>query len=349
MLDLIPEELAFSDPLSGDPVEPPRAGPPDRALFDAYSEAVIDVADRLGPAVVKVTTRGTGRNQGGTGSPASGSAASGSGFVVTPDGFVLTNSHVVGGATRADLTLVDGRTLSARVIGNDPDTDLALLRVDAAETLPAARLGDSKRLRRGQLVVAIGNPLGFESTVTAGVVSALGRSLRARTGRLMEDLIQTDAALNPGNSGGPLVASNGEVVGINTAMIRGAQGICFAVAANTASFVLSELIGNGRVRRAFVGVSAQRTPLPRRLQIAAGVTQESAATLVAVEPGSPARLGGLLTGDMIVSVGGHPVTGADDLIRLLTGEHIGQALTVDVLRFGKPRRFTVVPVERRKR
>ncbi|MCC6983376.1 MAG: trypsin-like peptidase domain-containing protein [Bauldia sp.] len=339
MLDLDTRNLSFTDASSGDPAVPPRAPAPDRELFDAYSEAVIDVADRLGPAVVKVTTKGGGRGQGGTGS----------GFVVTPDGFVLTNSHVVGGAGRADLTLVDGRTLGARVIGNDPDTDLALLRVDAAETLPAVRLGDSKRLRRGQLVVAIGNPLGFESTVTAGVVSALGRSLRARTGRLMEDLIQTDAALNPGNSGGPLVASNGEVVGINTAMIRGAQGICFAVAANTASFVLAELMGNGRVRRAFVGVTAQQTPLPRRLQIAAGVTQESAATLVAIESGSPASAGGLLSGDMVVSVAGHAVTGADDLIRLLTGDRIGQDLTFEVLRFGKSRRFTVVPVERKKR
>ena len=237
---------------------------------------------------------------------------------------MLTNSHVVGGAARVELMTTEGRSLTARVVGDDPDTDLALVRVDAPVTLPAATLGDSKRLRRGQLVVAIGNPLGFESTVTAGVVSALGRSLRARTGRLIDDVIQTDAALNPGNSGGPLVSSRGEVIGVNTAIIQGAQGICFAVAANTANFVLGELVRHGRVRRAYIGISAQQTTIPRRMQLAAGLTQGSAATITASEPGSPANRAGLLTGDMIVTLDGAPVTGADDLIRLLTGERIGQ-------------------------
>jgi len=313
--------------------------PNDAALLDAYSAAITGVVDRVGPAVVRIDVW-RGRN--------AARAGSGSGVIVAPDGLVLTNSHVVGGAARVELMTTEGRSLTARVVGDDPDTDLALVRVDAPVTLPAATLGDSKRLRRGQLVVAIGNPLGFESTVTAGVVSALGRSLRARTGRLIDDLIQTDAALNPGNSGGPLVSSHGEVIGVNTAVIQGAQGICFAVAANTAKFVLGELVRHGRVRRAFIGISAQQTSIPRRMQLAAGLTQGSAATITESVPGSPANRAGLLTGDMIVTLDGEPVTGADDLIRLLTGERIGRAVEIDVLRLGKPRRFTLVPEERKK-
>jgi S1-C subfamily serine protease len=311
----------------------------DGALLDAYSQAITDVVDRVGPTVVRIDIW-HGRH--------AVRAGSGSGVIVAPDGLVLTNSHVVGGAARVELMTTEGRSLTARVVGDDPDTDLALLRVDAPVTLPSARLGDSKKLRRGQLVVAIGNPLGFESTVTAGVVSALGRSLRAGTGRLIDDVIQTDAALNPGNSGGPLVSSRGEVIGVNTAIIQGAQGICFAVAANTANFVLGELVRHGRVRRAYIGISAQQTTIPRRLQLAAGLSQASAATIIASEPGSPANLAGLLTGDMIVRLDREPVTGADDLIRVLTGEKIGRMIEVDVLRLGKPRTFTLVPEERKK-
>jgi S1-C subfamily serine protease len=313
--------------------------PDDQALLDAYSRAVIDVVERVGPAVVRLDVKSRNdRRSGGTGS----------GVIVAPDGLVLTNSHVIGGSARASVTTVDGRNLDARVVGDDPDTDLALVRVDSPVTLPAAVLGDSKRLKRGQLVVAIGNPLGFESTVTTGVVSALGRSLRARSGRLIDDVIQTDAALNPGNSGGPLVSSHGEVVGINTAVIIGAQGICFAVAANTANFVLGELVRHGRVRRAFIGVSAQQTAIPRRLRHAASIAQETGVMIAEVEPKSPAREAGLLSGDIILALDGTSVTGADDLIRLLAGEKIGRTIEIEVLRLGKLRGFTLVPLERRR-
>jgi S1-C subfamily serine protease len=333
MLDLsVPS--TFDDALAA-PAEPVPAGVEDEdSLLDAYSRAVTGVADRLGPAVVRIDVWKRQK---------AARAGSGSGVIVAPDGLVLTNSHVVGGASRVELTTVDGRNVTARVVGDDPHTDLALVRADAAVTLPSASLGDSKKLRRGQLVVAIGNPLGFESTVTAGVISALGRSLRAQTGRLIDDVIQTDAALNPGNSGGPLASSRGEVVGINTAVILGAQGICFAVAANTASFVLGELVRHGRVRRAFIGISAQQTAIPRRLQVAAGLAQDKAAMVAAIEPGSPAANAGLMTGDMIVTLDGIPVTGADDVIRILTGERIGRSVEIEVLRLGSRRKFSLVP------
>ncbi len=256
----------------------------DAPLFDAYSQAVVDVVDLVGPSVVRVETPAdpqTKRQRGGTGS----------GVVISPDGLVLTNSHVVQGASSVRLALADTRTVKARVMGNDPHTDLALLRIVDDVSLPAARLGNSKGLKRGQLVVAIGNPLGFESTVTAGVVSALGRSLRAQTGRLIDDVIQTDAALNPGNSGGPLVSSRGEVIGINTAVIAGAQGICFAVASNTASHVVSEIVRHGRVPRAFIGVSGQTVVLPRRLALALGLAQARGVALDAVEAQWPRRQG----------------------------------------------------------
>src|ERR1700687_4283289 len=261
----------------------------DHALLDAYSNSVIDVTERVGPAVVRVET-GSGlpgaRERGGLGS----------GIVISPDGLVLTNSHVVGSSRQIRLRDNEGIVTDARVLGVDPDTDLALLRADGARDLRYASLGNSKTLRRGQLVVAIGNPLGFESTVTAGVVSALGRSIRSVSGRNIEDVIQTDAALNPGNSGGPLVSSAAEVIGINTAIISGAQGICFAVASNTAQFVLSEIIRHGYVRRAYIGVSGQTAPVPRRHALVAGVENKMGALLAQIEPDGPAGRGGFRAG-----------------------------------------------------
>jgi S1-C subfamily serine protease len=325
-------EIMFDEPLPDQ--SPDTAERTDGALLDAYSRAVIDVVDRIGPTVVGLHLR-AGRRGG-----------SGSGVIVAPDGLILTNSHVVGGNNRLAVTTADGRNLNARVVGDDPDTDLALVRVEEDVVLPAARLGDSKALRRGQLVIAIGNPLGFESTVTTGVVSALGRTLRARSGRLIDDIIQTDAALNPGNSGGPLVSSRGEVVGINTAIILGTQGICFAVASNTANFVLGELVRHGRVRRSFIGIAAAQTPLPPRLRAAAGTEQPSAVTVLSIEPGGPADRGGLLAGDAILAIDGVTVTAADDLVRNLTADKIGRSVTLAILRSGERRTVSVVAEER---
>jgi S1-C subfamily serine protease len=301
-----------------------------------YTTAVTTGADGVGPAVLRVETRTQNGRAGGVGS----------GVTIAPDGLVLTNAHVVDGAKEVRLQDTEGRVMEARVLGRDGDTDLALLRAGAARDLPAAVLGDSKKLRRGQLVVAIGNPLGFESTVTAGVISALGRSLRAQNGRLIEDVIQTDAALNPGNSGGPLVSSRGHVIGINTAVIRGAQGICFAVASNTAQFVLSELIQHGRVRRGYIGVQGQTAQVPRRQARAAGIENSSGAMVTGLEPHGPAALAGLMSLDTIVRADGQAVTGVDDLIRLLNRERIGRAIAIDVLRRGQLREFQVTPLER---
>jgi S1-C subfamily serine protease len=317
----------------GEAVSPSAA---DTGIMDAYSHAVTSVADSVGPAVVRVEVRAKNGRPAGVGS----------GVIIAPDGLVLTNSHVVEGAREIRLQDAEGRIMEARSLGEDPDTDLALLRAGAAIDLPSAPLGDSKTLKRGQLVIAIGNPLGFESTVTAGVISALGRSLRSRTGRLIEDVIQTDAALNPGNSGGPLVSSRGEVIGINTAVIMGAQGICFAVASNTAKFVLSELIQHGRVRRSYIGISAQTAAVPRRQARAAGIDNASGAMITALEPEGPAALAGLMSLDTIVRLDGIAITGVDDLIRALNGERINRTTVIEVLRRGQLRTFDVNPLER---
>jgi S1-C subfamily serine protease len=314
--------------------------PDDRALLDAYSNAVIDVTERVGPAVVRVETGPkvkNARERGGLGS----------GIVISPDGLVLTNSHVVGSAREIRLRDVEGIVTDARVLGVDPDTDLALLRADGARDLRYASLGNSKNLRRGQLVVAIGNPLGFESTVTAGVVSALGRSIRSVSGRTIEDVIQTDAALNPGNSGGPLVSSSSEVIGINTAIINGAQGICFAVASNTAQFVLSEIIRHGYVRRAYIGVAGQTAPVPRRHAVVAGVDNAMGALLAQIEPDGPAGRAGLLPGDVVIKLDGVGIHGVDDLIRALDRDRIGLTLEMEVLRMGRLRAIEIHPIERR--
>jgi S1-C subfamily serine protease len=313
--------------------------PDDRVLLDAYSNAVIDVTERVGPAVVRVETGPKVRN-------ARERGGLGSGIVISPDGLVLTNSHVVGSAKEIRLRDTEGFVTDAHVLGVDPDTDLALLRADGARDLRYASLGNSKSLRRGQLVVAIGNPLGFESTVTAGVVSALGRSIRSVSGRTIEDVIQTDAALNPGNSGGPLVSSSAEVIGINTAIINGAQGICFAVASNTAQFVLSEIIRHGYVRRAFIGVAGQTVAISRRHARAAGIDNAFGAMITATDPDKPADVAGLMSYDVIVRLDGEAVTGVDDLIRLLNADRIGRVVHVDVLRRGQLRSFELKPTER---
>jgi S1-C subfamily serine protease len=338
MFDFQPTLVLDEPHLSGDGSFPTETTSHDRSLFDAYSQAVVDVVDQVGPSVVRVETPPDREKhkRGGTGS----------GVVISPDGLVLTNSHVVQGAAAVQLALPDTRTVKARVLGDDPHTDLALLRIVDDVALPAARLGNSKTLRRGQLVVAIGNPLGFESTVTAGVVSALGRSLRASTGRLIDDVIQTDAALNPGNSGGPLVSSRGDVIGINTAVIAGAQGICFAVASNTASHVVSEIVRHGRVRRAYIGVAGQTVPLPRRLALALGLGQTSGVAIASLEPDSPAAAAGLQSGSIILSLDGEPVTGADDLVRLLGAHRIGIDVTLSVIAGAELRKIVIVPAER---
>jgi len=320
---------------SGEPDEArPVAPDADGDLLDAYSRAFAGDVDTVGPAVVRVETGGRGR-RGGVGS----------GVIISPDGLVLTNSHVVQGNRDIRLATADGLNLGARLLGEDADTDLALLRATSHQNLPAAPLGDSKRLHRGQLVVAIGNPLGFESTVTAGVISALGRSLRASTGRLIEDVIQTDAALNPGNSGGPLVTSDGSVVGINTAIIAAAQGICFSISANTVEFVASRLIRDGRVRRCYIGIAGQNVPLPRRVVRFHELARESGVRVQSTAPDGAAREAGILSGDIVVAVDGKPVGDIDDMHRLMTEERVGIAVPVTLLRGAQKRELTLVPRE----
>ncbi len=321
---------------------PPPVPPPDAALFDAYSEAVIRAVAKASPSVVNLDIRHEGRTR--RGAPRRGPHGSGSGFVFTPDGFLLTNSHVVRRAVEIEVTLADGRKYPGERVGDDPETDLAVVRIHAPDLKPA-ELGDSQALRPGQLVVAIGNPYGFQFTVTAGVVSALGRSLRSRTGRLIDNVIQTDAALNPGNSGGPLVNSRGEVVGVNTAVILPAQGLSFALAVNTAKFVAGRLIRDGHIRRGRLGIGGQNVPLQRSLIRFFNLTQESGVLVASVEAGSPADRAGVQEGDVIVAFDEQPVPDIDVLHRLLAEKPIGVAVPLTLLRYPEKRTLAVVPEE----
>jgi S1-C subfamily serine protease len=315
-------------------------------LLDAYSTAVVSAVDRAGPSVVHLEVwTPDRRGQRGRGRADSRQAGgSGSGFAFTPDGFLLTNSHVVDGAERIRATLADGTSYPAELIGSDPDTDLAVLRVDAPP-LASATLGDSSALRPGQLVVAIGNPLGFAATVTSGVVSALGRTMRSQSGRVIDGVIQTDAALNPGNSGGPLVDSRGDVVGINTAIIAGAQGICFAVPVNTARFVIPQLIRDGRVRRGWIGVSGQTVTLSRRRVQISHLGGPGAVLVTGLAPRSPAQAAGLRLRDLIIDFAGSPVTSVDDLHRQLTPDRIDRTSSIAVVRDGERLTFPIIPTD----
>ena len=315
----------LDDSASSQAPEPP-AILTDDGLLDAYSHAVVSVADRIGPAVVKLDVR---RN-----ATRAETGGSGSGFLFTPDGLILTNSHVVSGASAVEVHLRDGQRLDADILGDDPHTDLAVVRVSGSK-LPAVQFGTSRGIRVGQLAIAIGNPYGFECTVTAGVVSALGRSMRAYSGRLIDDVIQTDAALNPGNSGGPLSNSRGEVIGVNTAIIMAAQGICFATAIDTAKVVVTQILRHGRVRRGSLGIAGQNTPLSRRMVRYHALDIDSGVRIAAVEAGSPAENAGLKEGDVIVSYGGTAVAGIDDVHRLLTETRVGQEAPIVVLRRGE--------------
>jgi S1-C subfamily serine protease len=305
------------------------------AVLDAYSAAVVAVADRVSPSVVNIALEKDVTTHGPGGQRVYTVPGGGSGVIIAPDGYILSNSHVVHGAKHLEVTLADGRTVPARVIGDDPATDLAVIQT-TVDGLPAARLGDSDRLRPGQLVIAIGNPLGFQATVTAGVVSALGRSLRSGGGRLIENVIQTDAALNPGNSGGPLVDSRGRVVGINTAIIQGAQGICFAVPVNTARWVAGLLINEGRVRRGYLGVTAENRPIHVRVAREHGLPSPVAVGVVAVAEGSPAAAAGIAPRDVITHIADTPLSGVDDLQRYLGRAEIGATVRVHLLRRYSP-------------
>src|SRR3954453_17794645 len=310
-------------------------------LLDAYSHAVVSAAERVSPSVAKIEVTQSARARNGESRERQGG---GSGFIFTPDGLVLTNSHVVHDASRIQVSLPDGGQYSAHLIGDDPATDIAVIRIDAP-SLPTVELGDSQKLRVGQLVIAIGNPYGFQYTVTAGVVSALGRSLRSYSGRMIDEVIQTDASLNPGNSGGPLVSSDGKVIGVNTATIMGAQGLCFAIGINTAKFVAGRLLQHGRIRRAYIGVEAQTTPLHRRIVRFYDLPGETGVVVLSVENNSPAAKAGLREGDLIIGMAGRPVAGIDDVHRLLSDLPSGMRTDVAILRRTEKLTVSLVPQE----
>ncbi|PYL44484.1 MAG: serine protease [Verrucomicrobia bacterium] len=305
----------------------------DIALLDDYSRTIVSAVDRVTPSVVNIESRANGSRGG-----------SGSGFIIAPDGFILSNSHVVHGAREIVVNLSDGRESRAQLVGDDPDTDLAVIRIDAAQ-LSHVRLADSETLRVGQIAIAIGNPLGFQASVTAGVISALGRSMHAQSGRLIDNIIQTDAALNPGNSGGPLANSAGEVIGVNTAVIRPAQGICFAIASNTAKFVAGWLIKEGRIRRGYIGVAGQTSPLHRRVARFYHLANESGAMVVSVEKGSPAEQSRIRPDDVIVAFNDEPIASVHDLHKKLVGDRIGTPCKLTVLRGTEQLTIYVTPAE----
>jgi S1-C subfamily serine protease len=342
--DLLPIGAADCDLLGAAP-----ASGDDSPLLDSYSATIVNVVERVGPAVGFVSMQrrvgdqkraakrdGANRQVSGTGS----------GFVFTPDGYMLTNSHVVHEASSIRIAFPSGREFDADLVGEDPETDVALVRVGGND-MQVAQLGHSRRLKVGQIAVAIGNPLGFQNTVTTGVVSALGRTLRASSGRLMDDIIQTDAALNPGNSGGPLVNSAGEVIGLNTAMIAGAQSICFATGIDTVRWVVSQLFAHGRVKRAFVGISGTTVPIDRRLQRAFDLDQTNGVRVIEVQAHSPAKLSGIEDGDLLIGLDGTPVTGIDTLQRLLNGDRIGKLCAVRLIRRGRLLHFAITPRDER--
>jgi S1-C subfamily serine protease len=318
------------------------AQPDDSELLDVYSQTVVAAVARVAPAVVNIDVKQRVSTRRG----ARAVSGNGSGFVITPDGFILTNSHVVHDAIATSVNLPDGREYPAELTGDDPDTDLAVIRIDAPQ-LNHVRLADSENLRVGQLVIAIGNPLGFEASVTAGVISALGRSMHAQSGRLIDNIIQTDAALNPGNSGGPLVNSAGEVVGVNTAMIRPAQGICFAIASNTARFVAGWLIKEGKIRRSYIGVAGQNVPIHRRIVRFYGLPLETGVLVVSVEKNSPAERSGLRNGDLIVAFNGQSIGSVHHLHKILVGDHIGVSSGITVIRHTEKLELPILPAESR--
>jgi S1-C subfamily serine protease len=316
----------------------------DEQLLDAYSRAVTGVVEKVAPSVVHILIEHAGNPTAADPRNRRAGRGSGSGFLFTPDGFILTNSHVVHRTAKIDVVLADGRTVPARMIGDDPDTDLAVIHIIAPD-LVAAELGDSSTLKVGQVAIAIGNPYGFQATVTAGVVSSLGRSLRSASGRLIDSLIQTDAALNPGNSGGPLVNSRAEVIGVNTAVILPAQGICFAIASNTAKFVAARLIRDGRIRRSYIGVAGQDVPLHRRIVRFFNLDTESGVLVTGLEPDSPAARAGLQEGDVMIGFDQQSIDGIDALHRMLTGERVGETAKLTVIRRTEKLQIQITPEE----
>ena len=334
----------------GRPLQPVLQAPPetiepvspslgsDEEILDAYSKTISGVVHEVAPSVVNIRVEHSGQP---------GPAGSGSGFIIAPDGFILTNSHVVHGASRIDVTLADTRSASATLVGEDPESDLAVIRINAPN-LKHVRLGDSGKLSVGQIAIALGSPFGFQQTVTSGIVSALGRSMRSQSGRLMDDIIQTDAALNPGNSGGPLVNSRGEVIGVNTAIILPAQGICFAIASNTAQLVAGWLIADGRVRRSWIGVAGQTAPLHTRVIRYHRLSVTRGVLVLSVEPGSPAASAGLEMGDVIVAFKGHAVSGMDELQKRLLATEIGVTSPLTYIRHAEKIDTTITPLELRK-